>query len=186
MFSHVTVLLSFIFAIAITHLLTSATELGWARDRVRVSWIQLLWMFNALFALLVNWIGMFFLSALTRWDAAEITMNFVAALIQYFTCSFISIRVPDKGVVDMPAFYARQRPLIFAAFAGVVATSIFLNWWDSGSLPDPSAWIYADLTIAPQLIFIGIAGWARPVWLQWLAGIAMAATMGYFLFAYAL
>ena len=82
----------------------------------------------------------------------------------------------------MPAFYARQRPLIFAAFAGVVAINMFQNWWESSALPDPRVWIYADLTIAPLLVYIGIARWARAVWLQWIAGIAMAATMGYFLF----
>ena len=139
MFSHVSVLLSFVFAIAITHLLTSATELIWARDRVRVSWLQALWMFNALLALLVNWIGMFFLSARPHWNAAEIVINFAAAVIQYFTCSLISLRVGEDGAVDMPAFYARQRPAIFIAFAAIVAVNLFQNWWERNLLSGPDA-----------------------------------------------
>ena len=105
MFSHVSVLLSFVYAIAITHLLTSATELVWARDRVRPSWIQVAWMVNALLALFLNWIGMWFLNARASWDVPELVIVFTAALIQYFTCSLISIRVRDEGPVDMPAFF---------------------------------------------------------------------------------
>jgi hypothetical protein len=37
MFEHITILLSFVYALAVSHLLTSATELMWARDRVRLS-----------------------------------------------------------------------------------------------------------------------------------------------------
>lgn len=37
MFEHVTTPVSFVFAIAIAHLLTRVTELIWARGRVRVS-----------------------------------------------------------------------------------------------------------------------------------------------------
>jgi hypothetical protein len=186
MFSHVSILLSFVFAIAITHLLTSATELVWARDRVRPSWIQVLWMFNALLGLLVNWIGMWYLSARPHWDVAEVTINFAAALIQYFTCSLISIRVRDDGVVDMPAFYARQRPLIFSAFAAMVLINMFQNWWDRNILPEPNSWIYADLTLIPMLAVIAVGGWARAVWQQWLAAILMTGMVGYFLAGFAL
>jgi hypothetical protein len=57
MFEHVTILLSFVYAIAMTHLLSSATELVLARDRVRFSGLYVLWMLNALLILLVNWMA---------------------------------------------------------------------------------------------------------------------------------
>ena len=186
MFEHVTILLSFVFAIAITHLLTSATELVWARNRVRVSWIQALWMFNALLALLVNWIGMWYLNVRPNWDVAEITINFVAALIQYFTCSLISIRPEGEGVIDMPAFYERQRPFIFGAFLALVTTNMFQNWWDRNLLPHTDSWFYADLTVVPIAVAIAFAGWARPIWLQWVAGIVVTGMLGYFLLTYAI
>jgi hypothetical protein len=161
-------------------------ELLWSRERVRVSWLQVLWMFNALLVLLVNWIGMFYLSARPHWDIAEVTINFAAALIQYFTCSLISIRPPDKGVIDMSAFYARQRPIIFAAFLVLTGSNMFQNWWDSNLFANPHVWIHADLTVAPMLVFVALAGWARAAWLQWIGGIAYGALSTYFLLAYAL
>jgi hypothetical protein len=108
----------------------------------------------------------------------------VGAVIQYFTCSLISLRPPEAGVIDMPAFYARQRPYIFGAFLLMTAFNMFQNWWDSSS--GPGYWIPSDLTIAPMLVFVGLAGWARASWLQWIGGIAYTALSSYFLFTYAL
>lgn len=186
MFTHVTVLLSFVFAIALTHLFTSTTELIWARDRVRFSWLQAVWMFNAVLVLLVNWIGMFYLSARTHWDVTEITINFVGAVIQYFSCSLISLRPADEGVIDMPVFFERQRRFIFAAFLAMTGMNLFENWWDRNSETNPALWISADFTVAPMLLFIALAGWARPKWLQWVGAVAYGALSGYFLFTYAL
>ena len=48
MFQHITVLFSFVFAIALTHVLSCVSKLILARDRVRVSGLHALWMLNAL------------------------------------------------------------------------------------------------------------------------------------------
>lgn len=186
MFSHISVLLSFVYALAVTHLLTSATELLWARDRVRVSWLQVVWMFNALLILFENWISVFFLSALTRWDVTEITLWFTLALVQYFTCSLLSIRPKDEGAIDMPAFFERQRPLIFISFLAMAAIAMFQNWRDRATLPNPESWIYADLTIVPVVVTAMVAGFARATWLQWIAAIVTTVIAAYFLIVFAL
>jgi hypothetical protein len=56
-FEHVTVLLSFIYVIALTHLLSSTTGLILARDRVRFSPLLALWMILALGILFNNWLA---------------------------------------------------------------------------------------------------------------------------------
>jgi hypothetical protein len=184
-FEHITILLSFVYALAVSHLLTSATELMWARERVRVSWLQVLWMFNALLILFENWIGIWGLSAIKDWNVAEVTIWFAAALIQYFTCSLISIRVREDGPVDMQAFFARQRPLIFTAFLALGAINMFQNWWDRALIPAPFSWIAVDLTIAVLLVAYAIAGFARAAWLQWIAAVATTAEAAYWLVKYA-
>jgi hypothetical protein len=187
MFEHLTILLSFVFAIALTHLLASATELIWARDRVRISWLQVLWMFNAVLLLLINWLGFWYTNTEPHWDAIDISLNFAAALVQYFTCSLISIRPKDEGTIDMPAFYARQRPAIFAAFAATLLINMFHNWWFRNAPgQDPNTWFLADLIVLPMLIAVIVAGWARVRWLEWLGGAAMTGMLGYFLIIYAI
>lgn len=187
MFEHVTILLSFVYALAVGHLLSSATELMWARDRVRVSGIQCLWMFNALLMLFENWLGMWALSTRTQWDVAEVAIYFVAALVQYFTCSLLSLRPDDDGPIDMPAFFDRQRPLIFTAFFILALINMFENWWDRATFPHADDWLYADISIAAVLpVAYAIARFARPMWLQWIAGFVTTAECLYWLVRFAI
>ena len=187
MFEHITVLLSFVYALALSHLLTSGTELVWARERVHVSWIQVLWMVILVLELFENWIGTFYLNARTHWDVFDIGIFFAAAVAEYFTCSLISIRVRDDGPVDMPAFYERQRPILFSVYLLLGAIGIFENWWGSNTPGQPAdAWLWADVTILPMMALAVIAGWARPLWLQWVAAVGILALDTYFLIQYAI
>jgi len=188
MFEHVTVLLSFIFAIAITHLLTSATELVWARDRVRFSGLHALWMFIALETLLIDWIGYWELSTIKHWSVVEVVIQFVATTIQYFTCSLLSLRPAEEGTVDMAAFFERQRRPVFMAFIGLILVSMFQNYWDrdTATSAGPMVWIYADLLVGSMLLPLLIAGWAKWRWLQWIAAVAMLCLVSSFLLNYAL
>ena len=79
MFEHVTILLSFVFAIALTHLLSTATELVLARDRVRFSGLHTLLMANALLSLVVNWLSFWGLIVIKRWTVTEVLLQFAAA-----------------------------------------------------------------------------------------------------------
>ncbi len=187
MFEHITILLSFVFAIAITHLFTSATELIWARDRVRFSGLQALWMVNALLVLLINWLSLWQLN-IVKWDVAEIIVWFAMATAQYFTCSLISMRAKEEGVVDMAAFYERHRPVIFSAFLCMVGVALFQTYWDRNHSQglSPTAWI-AQFGIGLVMALIcAVAGWARPKWAQWPAGLAMLLLSLFFFGTYAI
>jgi len=185
MFEHVTVLLSFVFALALGHILTSTTELTWARRRLRFWWLQALWMLSAVLSILVNWIGLAPLSSMKHWSPAEITLQFVAAVVQYYTCSLISIRPEKDGVVDMPAFYEQERPSIFTAYSAMMIVSMFQNAWDASSYGMTESMMLQSVgVVALMLVATLIAGWAGPRWLQWAAVIAMLGLQSYFLVNY--
>jgi hypothetical protein len=187
LFDHVTILLSFVFAFALTHLLSSATELVLARDRLRFSGLHALWMLNALVGLLVNWLALWGLSILKRWTVADVLLQFVPALIQYFTCSLVSIRPEADGPIDMPAFFERQRGWVGAAFAAQMIASMIQNYVYRNSTAGISGsdWIRENLLVAPMLAAAFFAGWAGPRWLQWTAGLAMLVLESYFLATFA-
>lgn len=188
MFEHVTILLSFVFAFALTHLLSSATELILARARVRFSGLHALWMFNALLSLLVNWLSLWGLIVIRHWSVAEVVLQFAAAIIQYFTCSTLSIRPQEDEIIDVPALYGKQRPVIFVAFTALMLIGMLQNWWDRDNTAGltPTSWIGEDISALPLLTAILIAGWAKPKWLQWAAGLATVAFQTYFLVIYAM
>jgi len=188
MFEHVTILLSFVFAIALTHLLTSSTELIWARDRVRFSGLHALWMVIAALGIVVNWLSIGGLSVIAHWNVTEVELQFGAAVIQYYTCSLLSLRPREDGIVDMPAFYERQRPAIFSAFAALAIIAMVMNYWDRDHTQGltPTSWIGENVGVLVMLILNVVAGWAKPRWLQWAASLGMLAGVLYFLSIYAL
>jgi hypothetical protein len=171
MFQHITVLFSFVFAIALTHLLSSVSKLILARDRVRFSGLHALWILNALMVLLINWISIWQLEAVKHWSVGEIMIQLGWAIPQYFTCSLISMPVGNEGVIDMHAFYERQRPVLFSAFALMYLMSMVANFADRNNFEGlkPGDWIGAELLVLPMLIAALVAGWAKPRWLQWIS-----------------
>jgi hypothetical protein len=188
-FEHVTILLSFVFAVALTHLLSSATELLIEKKRVRVSGLYVAWLLIAALLLLVNWVSLWGLVALKRWDVPEVSLQFLTAVVQYFTCS--TFRIPearDDGPIDLPAIFEERRPLICGFFLALAVIASFTNWWDRNNMAglNPGDWIAEDLAIVPMGIAVVMAGWARPKWLQWLGAALMFGFDVYFLVNYAI
>jgi hypothetical protein len=186
-FDHITILLSIIFALAMTHILASATELVWERRNVRFSGLHALWMINALLGLLAYWLSIWDLTTVKRWTGIEIALQFFPAIIQYFACSLLSLRRDGDKTMDMKAFYEKQRPAIFTAFSLMVIISMIENFVERNNFAGrgPSDWIGVEFPMLSMLAATLIAGWAKPIWLQWIAGLFMFGLEALFLATYA-
>jgi hypothetical protein len=188
-FEHVTVLLSLVYVVALTHLLSSGTELLIARKRVRFSGLYLAWTVIALVVLLGNWLAFWGLSALKHWSVAEVLVQFLTAIIQYFTCSTLRVNeTQGEEPIDLPAIFEDRRPVIFGAFLGLVLIAMFENWWDRNNLTgfDAKTWIGEDLALVPMAVGVVAAGWMRLKWLQWTAAAVVLGINVFFLMTYAL
>lgn len=189
MLEHVTMLLSLVYAVALTHLLSSANELLIAHKRVRFSGLYMAWLVIALLMLVVNWLALWGLVALKHWTIAEVLIQFAMAIVQYFTCSTFRIsEARGEEPIDLRAVYEERRRIIAASFLGLGFIAMFTNWWDrtntAGLKPDD--WIGEDLAILPMVLAVIGAGWARPKWLQWTCAALMFAVSVLFLVTYAL
>lgn len=183
MFQHVTTLFSFIFAVALTHVFSSASKLILARHRVHFSGLLALWMVSAAAGLLNDWLSLAELEGMKHWSVFEILLQLSWVIPQYFTCSLIAMPVRAEGIVDMQAYYDRQRRVIFVAFILTYAMAMLENYADrynnTGWKPDD--WIGADLLVLPMLIAAIAAGWASSRWLQWAACLITLALQAWFL-----
>lgn len=187
MFEQLVVLLSFVFAIALTHILACATDLIQARDRVRFSGLHALWMGIALIMLVENWLALWSLNRVPHWSVPMVLLLFGTAIAQYFTCSTLAMRVPEHGAVDMAGFFERQRRVIFASYAGLYVTAMMENYAFRGlDGLGASAWIAMNGIILVAAVPLAVAGWARSVLLQWCAGLLVAAMALFFLFNFSL
>jgi hypothetical protein len=108
-FEHVTALLSFVYALALTHLLARIAELIVARERVKFSGLLALGMVNAVLLVFVNWLALWDLRSVTSWDLASVAIQFLFAVSVYLVCALVGPKVPDEGVIDLEDFFWRQR-----------------------------------------------------------------------------
>jgi hypothetical protein len=185
MFQHATVLVSFIFAIALTHVFSSASQLILSRERVRFSWLLSVSMLNAAVGVIINWLGLWGLQNLKQWSLTEVLLQLGWVIPNYFSCSLVAMSVSESRPLDMPAYFERQRRIIFSATLALWAMGSLATYADRNNFAGwkPNEWIGAELAGLPLGICAVLAGWAKPRWLQWVGvGGMLAQNAWYFVF----
>jgi hypothetical protein len=183
MFQHVTVLVSFIFAIALTHVFSTASTLILERERVRFSSLLAVSMVNAAVGVIINWLGLWQLESMKHWSPAEVLLQLGWVIPNYFSCSLVAMPYREAGLLDMAGFFDRQRRVIFSATLVLFVMSSIETYLDRANFEGwkPSDWIGAELFGLPLGICALLAGWAKPRWLQWVGvGGLFAQNIAYF------
>jgi len=185
MFQHVTVLVSFIFAIALTHVFSSASQLLLARDRVRFSALLAVSMANAALGVISNWLSLWGLQNIKHWSLGEVLLQLGWVIPNYFSCSLVAMPVSESGLLDMSAFFERHRRIIFSATIALSVMGPLTTYLDRNNFEGwkPSDLIGAVLTGSSLAVFAILAGWGKPRWLQWVGvGGMFVQNMWFFLF----
>ena len=171
-FEHVTALLSFVYALALTHLLTRIAELVVARERVRFSGLLALGMVNAVLLVFVNWLSLWDLRSVTNWDLASIAIQFLFAVSVYVICALIGPKALDEGEIDLEDFFWRQRPYFYGAIDVCLVLALLANL-DFLKTPNTALLVKENLgTIAIMMpTTLGLISRNRVV--QWGAGVCL-------------
>ncbi len=182
-FEFILTLVSFIYALALTHLLSRIGALIQARDRVRFSALQALMMLNAGMQVFVSWLFGWDFRNVTAWDLTAISLSFLYAVSVYLLCAVAAPEF-DDGEIDLEHYYWHNRRIfwgLFALFTTLALSSNFIAL----KTPTPALFLQATLVTLPNFIpcLIGFASPAR--WAQWVAGLGIFATTGYFLLTFA-
>src|SRR4029079_15724600 len=104
-FELVTALFSFVYALALTHLLARIAELVVARDRVRFSGLLAVGMANAILLVFSNWLSIWDLRSIKGWDLFSIAVQFLFAVAVFIICVLAGPKVPDEGPIDLEGFF---------------------------------------------------------------------------------
>src|SRR5215216_6900870 len=118
-FEHVTALFSFVYALALTHLL--------ARIRVKFSGLLALGMINAIVVVFANWLSLWDLHVITSWNLASITVQFLFAVNVFLICVLVGPKAHEDGAFDLEDFFWRQRPYFYGALVVCAVLSLFAN-----------------------------------------------------------
>ena len=177
-FEHVTALWSFVYALALTHLLARIAELIVARVTACVFPGCSRWA-NTILLVFADWLSLWDLRSIKSWDLASVTIQLLVAISVFLICALVGPKAPDEGEIDLEDFFWRQRPYFYGALLATVILSLIANL-DFLKTPNVALFVRQNLTVLPMLIPTVLALVSRTRWVQWAAGLCfLAITIGY-------
>ncbi|HET7228865.1 MAG TPA: hypothetical protein VFJ16_02550 [Longimicrobium sp.] len=139
-FEHLSVLISIILGLGLTHLLTSVHRLVQARKRVRTYWLSLLWV-ALIFVSQVEW---WWASFARRDDAVWNFFYFLFVLAGpvtlYMAAAFALPEMEPGERYDLREYYFGNRGWFFAFVAAGPALDAIRRGVEAGTLADFGAW----------------------------------------------
>lgn len=171
-FDFVLILLSFVFAMAMAHLLAGVGAIVSARERVRFSPLLTLAILNALLQVFVDWLALWDLRSLPQWDLLTIAVIFTYPIVIYFLCVAAVPEPSREQPVDMEAFYWKTRRLYYGLFSLLLL--IFVGGsWVLLRTSAPQLALQQCLSNLPFLLLCLLAFFVPARWAQWTAGAAI-------------
>ena len=104
-FEHVMSLISFVFALAIAHLLTCAIAIFRARSRVRFSFTHVAWMAVSLLQVMVWWLAFWDFRLMKSWDVGYVAFTLLAGILVYVYTGLVCPELPEEGPLDLGDYH---------------------------------------------------------------------------------
>jgi hypothetical protein len=178
-FGHVISLLSFVYALAITHLLLCIAQVIRHWQRVRFSWLHAFWMANAFVLIIANWISFWDMRTIPDWSVGSIFFTFAMSFANYLQAALVCPEVPPEGLIDLADFHARHaRQYIGSALVSVVFALVANVVY--GSEFNVAQWSAQNAAVVPMLIATVAAMIWRTRWADFLAVIIMSGAWIYY------
>ncbi len=165
-YDFILVLLSFVYAAAVTHVLSTAGEIIIASKRVRFSWLNAGWMFASLLFTCAWWIGLWDLHTAKVWDVGSIGFYFSVAAGIYLNVRLVSPRIPERGEIDLRAFHSEEGRKYLIGYTILSVVTVIANAVLGGA-GGAAQWSAQNIVIIPMTIATGIAAiFIRRKWVQ--------------------
>ena len=178
-FEFIVAFLSFIYALALTHLLFAWTRMIRHRRQLVFSWPHLLWMLAAFSNLGANWLSLWDLRGITSLSIATITALFILVVTNYFVCALVSPDFEEGETYDMKHFHECEGATYVAAFLALIVGSILINFF-AGAALNVTNWWNENSLVAAMLLPPIAALLIRRNWMQVLApAIELALAVAY-------
>jgi hypothetical protein len=172
-FEHVVLLFSFVFGLALAHVLSRLGSLTLARKRVQFSLLQALMALNAILTVFLNWLMLFDMHSVKDWDILTIAIWFAVALSNFFICAAAAPDPVEDKAIDLEAFYRDQYRLFYGMVLFSEVLYVLANF-DFVKI-DPKLMLQTQLDTVPFFVPPVLAIAVPKRWAQWTAGISLLA-----------
>ena len=134
-FSYLSVVLSIILGLGLTHVLTALGRLIRHRDRVRFDWLPILWAVVLLVVFTQVWWSMFGLRTVKDWTFLAFFVVLAQTATLYLMAALVLPELVDESGVDLKGYYLRHNRWFFGWFLATLAVSITKDVVLTGRLP---------------------------------------------------
>lgn len=173
-FKFVILFLSFIYTLALTHLLFAWTRMIRHRRELTFSWPHLLWMLVAFVSLTDNWISLWDFRAAKSLALAPLASLFLFVIIIYFECALVSPDFEGGETYDMRRFHDREGPTYIVATLVMCVASVAVNLI-AGTEMGVTNWLNENSLVVLMLLPPVAALTLKRPWMQILAPTALLA-----------
>lgn len=181
-FEFIIVFLSFIYALALTHLLLGFVGMVRRRRFLVFSWPHALWMLNALLLLSGNWLSLWDFRGFDSMPLAMIAVGFMFSVLQYFLCGLVAPDF-DHGDGDLRVFHEREGRAYIGLSLAMMIVALGVNLAAGGAgvenWANQNAIVLAMLPTAVLPLFVR-AQWAQVAGPVVLAGLQIAFMVIYY------
>lgn len=143
------ILLSFVYAAAVTHLLATAGDIAIALKRVNFSWLNAGWMVVSLLTVAAWWIGLWDLRGKDVWSMSALALFFAVACLMYLEVRLVCPRIAADGPVDLDTFHREEGSKYIGAYFTISLVAIGTNAFFAGGNP---IWQAQNVAMAPMAI----------------------------------
>ncbi len=149
-FEFITIFCSLILGLALTHIFRAVSDLYEIRERVKMYWLNSLWVVTVIMWSIFTWWGLWKLSIdLNEWHYYQYWFLVMNLSSIYFFTTLVLPKATDEGNIDLESHYFSVRK----AFFSIVAFSLFSSAVVNYSL-------FAQPMIGPMTIMPCIVGCA--------------------------
>lgn len=171
-FEFIILFFSFIYTLALTHLLFAWTRMIRHRRELTFSWPHLLWMLSAMLNLADNWISSWDFRGQKSIALGPLAAMFLFVVIVYFECALVSPDFEGGETYDMKRFHEREGPTYIAAVVVMGVSAIALNLI-AGDAMGVENWINQNWLVGVMLVPPVAALLVKKTWMQVLAPLVL-------------
>jgi len=171
-FDYLVTLFSFVFAMAIAHILATFGDMVVASRRLEFSWLNAGWIVSVLLAVIGWWLGIWGLRQQDSWPTPTIAFFFCAASGLYVLARIACPRIAPEGGIDLRDFHRCQGPKYMVGFGVFMVFTIGTNTYfgvADGSVSSAGTWLAQNSPVIPMAIAAFVAGALPDRRVQWLA-----------------
>lgn len=164
-FEFIILFFSFIYTLALTHLLFAWTRMIRHRRQLVFSWAHLMWMLVALGNLSINWISLWDFRTEGSLPLGTIAAGFLFVIINYFVCALVSPDFEGGETYNLQRFHECEGPTYIGATLVLILASITANFF-AGALLGVSNWSNENNLVIAFVVPVVVPLLVKRAWVQ--------------------